>query len=84
MILGKRTVELLDLDDLPTALREVADRVLVLGGPPCSAITLSASQPMLMAVGLNRATVLRRLCRRVARLGTTPLPAAAAQPRVSA
>jgi hypothetical protein len=84
MILRKRTVELLGPEDMPAELRGLVDRVLVLGELPCSAITMSAAQPTLMAVGLNRAAALRRLCERVAHRDTTPHHATAPQPRLSA
>jgi hypothetical protein len=84
MILRKRTVELLGPDEMPAELRDVVDRVLVLGDLPCSAITMSAAQPLLLAVGMNRAAALRRVCDRVARPGTAPRPAAAPRPRLSA
>ena len=90
MILRNGTVELLGPHEVPAELRDVVDRVLVIGDLPCSAIATSASQPMLMAVGASRAAALRRLCSRVARRGVAQRPSAALptsaapQPRVSA
>lgn len=65
MILRKRTVELLAGTDLPADLRDVVDRVFVLGGLPCSTIATRGSQPMVMTVGLDRASALRRLATRI-------------------
>ena len=77
MILRKRTVELLDQHDMQAELRNVVDRVLIIGDLPCSAIATSASQPPVMAVGANRSAALRRLCHRIT--GRSP----ALQPRLS-
>lgn len=65
MILRKRTVELLAGTDLPADLRDVVDRVFVLGGLPCSTIATRGAQPMAMTVGLDRASALRRLVDRL-------------------
>jgi hypothetical protein len=66
MILRRRTVELLNHDQLPADLRDTVDRVLVLGGLPCSTIATCTSQPVVMTVGLDRASALRRLTARLA------------------
>ena len=66
MILRKRTVELLSGADLPADLQRAVDRVLVLGGLPCSMIATRGSQAVALAVGIDRAAALRRLACRLA------------------
>jgi len=66
VILRKRTVELLSGADLPADLQRAVDRVLVLGGLPCSMIATRGSQPVALAVGIDRAAALRRLADRLA------------------
>jgi hypothetical protein len=66
MILRRRTVELLARDQLPVGIQDTVDHVLVLGGLPCSTIATRATQPVVMTVGLDRASALRRLATRLA------------------
>ena len=61
MILRRRTVEVLAGEDLPAGLPAAVERVLVLGGLPCSTIATGSAQPPVMAVGSDRAASLRRL-----------------------
>ena len=66
MILRRRTVELLAGDQIPAGMPDTIDRVVVLDGPACSAIATGTSRPLLMAVGRDRASALRRLANRLA------------------
>jgi hypothetical protein len=66
MILRRRTVELLARNQLPMSMRDTVDHVLVLGGLPCTTIATRTSQPVVMTVGLDRASALRRLAARLA------------------
>ena len=61
MILRRRTVETLAGDDLPPGLPAAVERVLVLGGLPCSKIATGSTHPPVLAVGADRAASLRRL-----------------------
>jgi hypothetical protein len=65
MILRRRTVELLARDQLPMDIRDAVDHVLVLGGLPCSTIATRTTRPVVMTVGRDRASALRRLAARL-------------------
>jgi len=65
VILRKRTVELLSGADLPADVQRAVDRVLVLGGLPCSMIATRGSHAVALAVGIDRAAALRRLSNRL-------------------
>lgn len=81
MILRRRTVELLAGADLPADLQRLVDRVLVLGGLPCSMIATRASQAPVMTVGLDRAAALRRLTDRLDTAGRRAGGVASVGPR---
>lgn len=84
MILRKRTVELLAGADLPPDLRSLADRVLVLGGLPCSTIATRGAQPPVMTVGFDRAAALRRLADRLGGAGRGAVAVESLEPRLPA
>lgn len=65
MILRRRTVEHLTGDGIPTAVRDLVDGLIVLGGLPCSVVATRRCAPVVMAVGRDRGAALSRLAERL-------------------
>ncbi|MGI8574142.1 MAG: hypothetical protein ACR2MA_02115 [Egibacteraceae bacterium] len=75
MMTQRRSVEVIDGQDIPLALTGLVDRVVVLRGWCTTAVGLRSGRVVAMGVGRSPVTALARLVRRSVAEATVPAPA---------